>query len=83
MRVSLYLICHHAVLITNRSSNIVEDLETLRLLGRLVPEYCPKLEEEDITKKAFELLFAFDEVINLGYRDSMSLEQVCPPRRSQ
>lgn len=37
----------------------------------------PKLEEEDITKKAFELLFAFDEVINLGYRDSMTLEQVC------
>lgn len=64
------------VLITNRSSNIVEDLETLRLLGRLVPDYCPKLEEEDITKKAFELLFAFDEVINLGYRDSMTLEQV-------
>jgi hypothetical protein len=64
------------VLITNRSSNIVEDLETLRLLGRLVPDYCPKLEEDDVTKKSFELLFAFDEVINLGYRDSMTLEQV-------
>jgi hypothetical protein len=64
------------VLITNRSSNIVEDLETLRLLGRIVPDYCPKLEEEDVTKKAFELLFAFDEVINLGYRDSTTLEQV-------
>eukprot|EP00668_Euglena_longa_P046326 GGOE01062011.1.p1 GENE.GGOE01062011.1~~GGOE01062011.1.p1 ORF type:complete len:510 (+),score=103.66 GGOE01062011.1:142-1530(+) len=64
------------VLITNRSSNIVEDLETLRLLGRIVPDYCPKLEEDDISKKAFELLFAFDEVISLGYRDSMTLEQV-------
>lgn len=38
-------------------------------------DYCPKLEEEDVTKKAFELLFAFDEVINLGYRDSTTLEQ--------
>eukprot|EP00997_Jenningsia_sp_PLL12_P003137 NODE_1569_length_1124_cov_56.691163_g1278_i0.p1 GENE.NODE_1569_length_1124_cov_56.691163_g1278_i0~~NODE_1569_length_1124_cov_56.691163_g1278_i0.p1 ORF type:complete len:285 (-),score=99.42 NODE_1569_length_1124_cov_56.691163_g1278_i0:212-1066(-) len=64
------------VLITNRSSNIVEDLETLRLLGRLVPEYCERLEEEDITDKAFELLFAFDEVIQMGYRENLSLEQV-------
>eukprot|EP00992_Anisonema_acinus_P013518 TRINITY_DN8788_c0_g1_i1.p1 TRINITY_DN8788_c0_g1~~TRINITY_DN8788_c0_g1_i1.p1 ORF type:complete len:503 (+),score=91.17 TRINITY_DN8788_c0_g1_i1:53-1561(+) len=64
------------VLITNRSSNIVEDLETLRLLGRIVPEFCSNLEEESVSKKAFDLLFAFDEVIQLGYRESLTLEQV-------
>eukprot|EP01004_Peranema_trichophorum_P002935 NODE_1956_length_1737_cov_138.573110_g1666_i0.p1 GENE.NODE_1956_length_1737_cov_138.573110_g1666_i0~~NODE_1956_length_1737_cov_138.573110_g1666_i0.p1 ORF type:complete len:496 (-),score=63.47 NODE_1956_length_1737_cov_138.573110_g1666_i0:181-1668(-) len=64
------------VLITNRSSNIVEDLETLRLLGRIVPEHCQNLEEEEVSKSAFNILFAFDEVIQLGYRENLTLEQV-------
>lgn len=64
------------VLITNKSSNIVEDLETLRLLGRIVPEFCSSLDDEHVSKKAFDLLFAFDEVIQLGYRENLTLEQV-------
>lgn len=28
------------LLVTNKQSNILEDLDTLRLLSKLVPEYC-------------------------------------------
>jgi hypothetical protein len=28
------------LLVTNKQSNILEDLETLRLLSKLVPDYC-------------------------------------------
>eukprot|EP01006_Ploeotia_vitrea_P058199 TRINITY_DN68961_c0_g1_i1.p1 TRINITY_DN68961_c0_g1~~TRINITY_DN68961_c0_g1_i1.p1 ORF type:complete len:510 (-),score=69.25 TRINITY_DN68961_c0_g1_i1:100-1629(-) len=63
------------VLVTNRSSNIVEDLETLRLMGRMIPEYSA-LDEDDISLHAFEVLFAFDEVIQMGYRENLTLEQI-------
>ena len=52
----------YLLLVTNKGSNILEDLETLRLLAKLVPEYVPSLDEEGVSAAAFELLFAFDEV---------------------
>eukprot|EP01027_Heterolobosea_sp_BB2_P010187 GEZU01014974.1.p1 GENE.GEZU01014974.1~~GEZU01014974.1.p1 ORF type:complete len:571 (-),score=183.54 GEZU01014974.1:31-1653(-) len=66
----------YLVLITNKSSNIVEDLDTLRLLARIIPEYCSYIEEEQVLTKAFDLMFAFDEVITLGYKENLTLEQV-------
>ena len=33
-----------------------------------VPEYCRSLTERDVSAHAFELIFAFDEIIALGYR---------------
>jgi hypothetical protein len=32
--------------------------------------------ESEVTKHAFELMFAFDEVIALGYRENVNLAQV-------
>ncbi|PIN27059.1 Medium subunit of clathrin adaptor complex [Handroanthus impetiginosus] len=68
---SLYLL-----LVTNKQSNILEDLETLRLLSKLVPEYSYSLDEEGIGKSAFEILFAFDEVISLGHKENVTVAQV-------
>ncbi|ERN13655.1 hypothetical protein AMTR_s00049p00109690 [Amborella trichopoda] len=68
---SLYLL-----LVTNKQSNILEDLETLRLLSKLVPEYSPSLDEEGICKMAFELIFAFDEVICLGHKENLTVPLV-------
>ncbi|XP_047340839.1 coatomer subunit delta-like [Impatiens glandulifera] len=68
---SLYLL-----LVTNKQSNILEDLETLRLLSKLVPEYAVSLDEEGISLTAFELIFAFDEVISLGHKENVTLAQV-------
>lgn len=66
----------YLLLVTNKQSNILEDLETLRLLSKLVPEYSYSLDEEGICKTAFELLFAFDEVISLGHKENVTVTQV-------
>ncbi|KMZ66631.1 Coatomer subunit delta [Zostera marina] len=66
----------YLVLVTNKQSNILEDLETLRLLSKIVPEYSPSLDEEGVCSAAFELIFAFDEVISLGHKESVTVSQV-------
>ena len=75
----LSLCCHQALyllLVTNKASNILEDLETLRLLSKVTPEYVASLDEEAICRAAFDLLFAFDEVISLGYKENVTVAQV-------
>lgn len=70
----------YLLLITNRASNIVEDLETLRLLSKVVPSITDSsnnLSEERVLDKCFELIFAFDEVITAGgYREPINLQQI-------
>jgi len=66
----------YLLLITNKQSNILEDLDTLRLLSKLVPEYSPSLDEEGVCKTAFELIFAFDEAISLGNKENVTVQQV-------
>ncbi|KAG9138718.1 hypothetical protein Leryth_021036 [Lithospermum erythrorhizon] len=66
----------YLVLVTNKQSNILEDLDTLRLLSKLVPDYSYSLDEEGICKTAFELIFAFDEVISLGHKENVTVTQV-------
>ncbi|PNH03435.1 Coatomer subunit delta-2 [Tetrabaena socialis] len=66
----------YLLLITNKQSNILEDLETLRLLGKLVPEFSQNLEEEAVASRAYELIFAFDEVISLGQKENITVPQV-------
>ncbi len=66
----------YLLLITNKQSNILEDLETLRLLGKLVPEFSQSLEEEAVAGRAFDLIFAFDEVISLGQKENITVQQV-------
>lgn len=66
----------YLLLITNKGSNILEDLDTLRLLSKVVPEYVHPVDEEGVSTGAFELIFAFDEVISMGHRESISVAQV-------
>ncbi|XP_066256059.1 coatomer subunit delta [Euwallacea similis] len=66
----------YMLLVTTRASNILEDLETLRLFARVIPEYCRSLEENEIVDNAFNLIFAFDEIVALGYRESVNLSQI-------
>lgn len=64
------------LLITTKASNILEDLETLRLFSRVIPEYCRNLDEADILDNSLNLIFAFDEIVALGYRESVNLAQI-------
>ncbi|KAK3851353.1 hypothetical protein Pcinc_041996 [Petrolisthes cinctipes] len=66
----------YTLLITTRASNILEDLETLRLFSRVIPEYCRTMDESEILDNSFNLIFAFDEIVALGYRESVNLAQI-------
>ena len=66
----------YLLLVTNRQSNILEDMDTLRLLGKVVPEYVVALDEEGVMDGAFELIFAFDEVISMGHKEHTNVQQV-------
>merc|ERR1712117_215640 len=50
--------------------------ETLRLFARVVPEYCRSMDETEILENAFQITFAFDEIVALGYRESVNLAQI-------
>lgn len=64
------------VLITNCQSNILQDIDSLHLFAQVVSSICKKLDEREISRNAFELLSAFDELVTLGYRENVSLSQV-------
>ena len=41
-----------------------------------IPEYCKVVEESEIIEQAFQLIFAFDEIVALGYRENVNLAQI-------
>lgn len=67
----------YLLLVTTKASNIVEDLGTLRLLAKVVPDVAGGLQESAINEHAFDLIFAFDEVITAGgYKEEATLSSI-------
>ena len=66
----------YTVLLTTTASNILEDLESLRLFSRVVTEYCSTVSETEVKENAFQLIFAFDEIVALGYRENVNMTQI-------
>ena len=66
----------YMVLITNRQSNILQDIDSLHLFVQVVTSICKKLEEREILRNAFELLSAFDELVTMGYRENLTMSQI-------
>ena len=66
----------YMVLITNRQSNILQDIDSLHLFAQMVSSICRSLDEREISRNAFELISAFDEIVNLGYRENLTLNQI-------
>jgi len=66
----------YMVLITNRQSNILQDINTLHLFAQVVSSICKSMDEREIGRNAFELLSAFDEIVTLGYRENLTMSQI-------
>lgn len=66
----------YIVLITNRQSNILQDIDSLHLFAQVTTSICKSLDEREILRNAFELLSAYDELVTLGYRENLSLTQI-------
>ncbi|KAI1330362.1 putative coatomer subunit delta [Xylariaceae sp. FL0255] len=66
----------YMVLITNKQSNILQDIDSLHLFAQVVSNTCRTLDEREILKNAYELLSAFDELVTLGYRENLTLSQI-------
>ncbi|ROT40341.1 coatomer subunit delta [Sodiomyces alkalinus F11] len=66
----------YMVLITNRQSNILQDIDSLHLFAQVVTSTCRTLDEREILKNAYELLSAFDELVALGYRENLTIGQI-------
>ncbi|KAI0851702.1 hypothetical protein F5Y00DRAFT_229038 [Daldinia vernicosa] len=66
----------YMVLITNRQSNILQDIDSLHLFAQVVTSTCRSLDEREILKNAYELLSAFDELVSLGYRENLTISQI-------
>ena len=66
----------YMVLITNRQSNILQDIDSLHLFAQVVTSTCRSLEEREILRNAYELLSAFDELVTLGYRENLTISQI-------
>lgn len=66
----------YLVLITNLQSNILQDIGTLNLLGQLVGTLVHQADEREVMANTFGIMFAFDEVVNMGYRENLTVAQV-------
>ncbi|KAM3545716.1 hypothetical protein ARSEF1564_001358 [Beauveria bassiana] len=66
----------YMVLITNRQSNILQDIDSLHLFAQVVASACRTLDEREILRNAYELLSAFDEIVTLGYRENLTITQI-------
>ncbi|CCF60081.1 hypothetical protein KAFR_0J00130 [Kazachstania africana CBS 2517] len=68
----------YIILITNRQSNIVQDLSTLNLFSQTINAFLNnQFDQYEIYNKAFEILSSFDEIVSMGgYKEHLSLNQV-------
>lgn len=66
----------YLVLITTKGSNIVQDLSSLQLISKILPDVCQPISETTVSEKVFELIFAFDEVMTMGYREDISIQEI-------
>lgn len=66
----------YVVLLTNKHSNILQDIDTLHLFVSTISNLLRTIDEKEIFDNAFEILSSFDEIINNGYKENLTLSQV-------
>ncbi|VWU50766.1 coatomer subunit delta [Hepatocystis sp. ex Piliocolobus tephrosceles] len=64
-------------LITNINSNIIEDLEIIKVLSQIIQDICQgNINESTILKKCFTIIFYIDELIKNGVREVVNSNQI-------
>ncbi|CRG96399.1 coatomer delta subunit, putative [Plasmodium gallinaceum] len=64
-------------LITNINSNIIEDLEIIKVLSQIIQDICQgNINESTILKKCFTIIFYIDELIKNGVREIVNSNQI-------
>lgn len=66
----------YVVLLTNKQSNILQDIDTLHLFVSVVLNMVRVADEKEIFDNAFEIVSAFDEIVVLGYKERLTMSQV-------
>jgi hypothetical protein len=64
------------ILLTEKDSNLIEDLEILRLIYRLIQDICGTINDQNIVENAFGLILGVDDIVNMGYREATSIAQI-------
>lgn len=67
---------YYLALATAKTSNIIVDVECLKLITDIYFECCQDNSEECILDAAFDLIFAFDEIFTCGIPQSMRIDQL-------
>ena len=67
----------YLVLITTKDSNIIEDMEVLKLAHRIISDLCGnRFNEIYLIDNGFEIALAFDDLVNYGYREGINMMQI-------
>lgn len=66
----------YLVLIATKTSNVLQHIDCLHLVGRFISNLCDSMEEQDILSKCSEIVFALDEIVISGNYDGITLPQV-------
>ena len=66
----------YLVTITTINSNVIEDIEILKLAYRLFQDICGTVNSSNIIKNAYELVLGLDDIVTNGNREGTSLAQI-------
>lgn len=66
----------YVVLIVNKLSNILQDMETLNTFVGVISGILRVVDEREIYDNCFELISGFDEIVSLGYKENLTSAQV-------
>jgi len=67
----------HLLLVSGTQRNALEDLRILKILGDVVRVYCEaEVSKERVLSFAFDIVFAFDEVVSCGYLQCETLSDI-------
>ena len=68
----------YLVVITTLDSNVIEDLEVLKLANRLIIDLCGvgKLVDKEIVMNAWDIALALDDMISFGSFEGINMNQV-------